>query len=144
MGRATASAVTAEAADPDRGHRLLATSGSPYIEGTRAELARRLDAVLAPLGIPAPGGQDSMYYALIDVLAVARARRGKEFARWLAANVGPEQVPLQLAREHGVIVLPGQIFDAERWAIRVSLASLTADELTVVGAAIVEVLDSFG
>ena len=41
-----------------------------------------------------------------------------------------------------MIVLPGQIFDAESWDIRVSLASLTADELAIVGAAIVEVLDS--
>ena len=76
------------------------------------------------------------------MLAVARARRGEEFARWLAANVGPEQVPLRPAREHGVIVLPGQIFDAESWDIRESLASLTAGELTVVGAAIVAVLDA--
>ena len=71
------------------------------------------------------------------------ARRGDEFADWLAAHVRPEQVPLQLAREHGVVVLPGQIFDAESWDVRVSLASLTAAELTAVGEAIVAVLDAF-
>jgi len=42
-----------------------------------------------------------------------------------------------------VIVLPGQIFDSESWDVRVSMASLTAPELTAIGGAIVEVLDSY-
>lgn len=119
----------------------LLPSGTPYIEATRAELHRRLDALMTPLGIPAPGGQDSMYYALVDVLAVARARRGDAFADWLQDNVQPAEIPLRLAREHGIVVLPGEIFDAESWDVRVSLASLTVDELSIVGAALVKVLD---
>jgi aspartate 4-decarboxylase len=119
----------------------LLPSGAPYIAGTRAELARRLDALLAPLGVPAPGGQDSMYYALVDLLAVARARHGDEGAARLLERMQPAEVPLRLAREHGVVVLPGQIFDAESWDVRVSLASLTAEELATVGAAVAAVLD---
>ena len=40
------------------------------------------------------------------------------------------------------MVLPGQVFGAPTWDIRVSLASLTATELTVVGEAIDAVLDA--
>ncbi len=119
----------------------LLPDGRPYIEGTRAELHRRLDALLGPLGVAAPGGQDSMYYALIDLLEVAAARHGDEFATWLADNVRPEAVPMRLAREHGVVVLPGQIFDSESWDVRVSLASLTIAELEAVGTTIIGVLD---
>ncbi|MET0143224.1 MAG: bifunctional aspartate transaminase/aspartate 4-decarboxylase [Ilumatobacteraceae bacterium] len=119
----------------------LLPDGKPYVEGTRSELGRRLDALLGPLGIRSPGGQDSMYYALIDLLQVATVRHGGEFAMWLTTDVRPEEVPLRLARERGVVVLPGQIFDSESWDVRVSLASLTADELGIVGEAIVSVLD---
>ena len=121
----------------------LLPSGATYVAGTRTELAARLDALLGPLGVPAPGGQDSMYYALVDVLQVAAAQRGERFASWLGTHVAPADVPLRLAREHGVVVLPGQIFDAESWDVRVSLASLTTAELTAVADALVTVLRSY-
>ncbi len=113
------------------------------MQGTRTELADRLDALLAPLGIAAPGGQDSMYYALIDMLAVAHAKGGQRLATYLAEHVEPAEVPMRLAREHGVVVLPGQIFDAESWDMRVSLASLTESELTAIGQALVAVVESY-
>lgn len=119
----------------------LLPSGHAYIAATQAELAARLDALLGPLGVPAPGGQDSMYYALVDLLQVATVRHGDPVAAWLAANVRPEEVPLQLARERGIVVLPGVIFDAASWDVRVSLASLTAAELSTVGNAIAATLD---
>jgi aspartate 4-decarboxylase len=121
----------------------LLPSGSTYVQGTRAELATRLDALLAPLGIPAAGGQDSMYYALVDLVAVASARRDERFAEWLVEHVEPIDIPMRLAREHGVVVLPGMLFDAASWDVRVSMASLTATELTAVGRAIAAVLDSY-
>jgi aspartate 4-decarboxylase len=121
----------------------LMPTGSAYVQGTRAELATRLDALMAPLGIAAPGGQDSLYYALIDLLAVAQARGGLALAEHLAEHVEPAEIPMRLAKEQGVIVLPGQIFDSESWDVRVSMASLTAPELTAIGSAIVEVLDSY-
>jgi aspartate 4-decarboxylase len=120
----------------------LLPSGRPYIEATRTELADRLVALLAPLGVPAPDGDDSRYYALIDVLAVARDRSGDAAASWLAEHHEPAEVALRLAREHGVIVLPGQIFGAATWDIRISLASLTAPELALVGEAFVALLDA--
>jgi aspartate 4-decarboxylase len=120
----------------------LLPSGATYTRGTRAELASRLDALLAPLGVAAPTGPDSPYYALVDVVAVARAHLGRSAAAALVARVRPEEVPLRLAREHGVVVLPGVIFGADPWQVRVSLASLTAPELGAVGAALVAVLAS--
>lgn len=48
-----------------------------------------------------------------------------------------------LASEHGVIAQPGVLFGAPGWDLRVSLASLDADELRQVGEALVAVLDTF-
>jgi aspartate 4-decarboxylase len=119
----------------------LLPSGHAYFDGTRTELAARLAALLEPLGIPAPGGQDSMYYALIDLLQVVEARHGTETASWLRSSVDPVEASRRLARDHGMIVLPGQLFDAESWDVRVSLASLTTADLTGLGRRMVEVLD---
>ena len=46
---------------------------------------------------------------------------------------------MRLASEHGVVVLPGVLFGAAGWDVRVSLASLDADQLRAVGEAIVSV-----
>lgn len=120
----------------------LLPSGRPYIEATRAELAARDEALRAPLGIPSPGGQDSMYYALIDLLQVTEALSGAQAVERLVSRCSPPDVSLRLARDHGVIVLPGQLYGAHSWDIRVSLASLTVEELGAVGSALASVLDA--
>jgi aspartate 4-decarboxylase len=118
----------------------LVPNGQHYIQETRAELARRLDALLTPLALAPPGGLDSMYYALVDLLAVARARHGDDAADRLAATNEPTSIALRLAEEHGVVVLPGQLFDSDPWDIRISLASLSAEQLSQVGHAIASVV----
>ena len=120
----------------------LLPSGRDYVDATRAELARRSYALFEPLGLEPPGGQDSMYYALVDLVEVARARRGDRFAAWLADAASAEDVLLRLAAEHGVIVQSGSMFHSEAWDVRASLASLDADQLRSLGEAVVAVLDS--
>lgn len=121
---------------------LLVPSGRAYLEDTRAELRRRLDALLGPLGLVELGGRDSFYYAMVDILAVAAMRRGPAFARWLEGHVDPAAVVLRLAAEHGVVLLPGRVFGAPQWDVRLSLASLDAGQLEAVAAAILAVIDS--
>jgi aspartate 4-decarboxylase len=118
----------------------LMPSGRSYIDATRAELAARDRALRAPLQVPSPGGQDSMYYALVDLAQVTEALCGAAGVERLLAGVTPTAVPLRLAAEHGVIVLPGQLYGAHSWDVRVSLASLTVDELGRVGEALASVL----
>jgi aspartate 4-decarboxylase len=115
-------------------------TGRSYVAATRAELAARDSALRAPLNVPSPGGQDSMYYALVDLLQVTEALCGPAGVARLVATDSPTAVPLKLAREHGVVVLPGQLFGAHSWDVRVSLASLTIDELRQVGTALATVL----
>jgi aspartate 4-decarboxylase len=81
-----------------------------------------------------------MYYALVDLLQVTEALCGAAGVERLTASVTPTAVPLRLAREHGVVVLPGSLYGGHSWDVRVSLASLTVDELGRVGAALAAVL----
>ncbi|MPY92083.1 MAG: bifunctional aspartate transaminase/aspartate 4-decarboxylase [Acidimicrobiia bacterium] len=121
---------------------LVMPSGREYFERTRAQLRHRLDALFGPLGLHEPGGRDSFYYALVDLLAVAANRRGAGFATWLAEHVDPASIVLRLAAEHGVVVLPGQVFGAPQWDVRLSLASLDAGQLGAVAAALLAVIDT--
>ena len=121
---------------------FLMPGGNAYVAATRRELASRMDALMGALGIAPPGGTDSMYYAIVDVLAVARSRRGDALADRWAAEVDPEIVALTLASDHGVIVQPGASFRSDPWDVRLSLASLTADDAAAVGRAVVAVVDA--
>ncbi len=118
----------------------LFPEGAAHTGSLRTELNARLAALLGPLGVEAPGGKDTLYYALVDLEAVARVRHGEEgVARLRAAD--PTQVPVQLARDHGVVVLPGAGFGAPTWDVRVCLAALPAESLARIGEALVAVVD---
>ncbi|WP_051062301.1 bifunctional aspartate transaminase/aspartate 4-decarboxylase [Ilumatobacter nonamiensis] len=118
----------------------LMVSGRDYTLAVRHELAAREQALLAPLGVGPPGGQESMYYALIDLEHAMEVAHGPAATAWMTSSVDPIEISMMIAREHGVVVLPGQIFESDSWDVRVSLASLTVDELAVVGRAIGAVL----
>ncbi|MGV1080794.1 MAG: aminotransferase class I/II-fold pyridoxal phosphate-dependent enzyme [Candidatus Nanopelagicales bacterium] len=120
----------------------LMPSGRAYVAATRAELARRSYALFEPLRLEPPGGQDSLYYALVHLVQVARARRGDRFASWLVDELSAEDIVLRLATEHGVIVQAGSLFRSEAWDVRASLASLEADQLRSLGVSITTLLDS--
>jgi aspartate 4-decarboxylase len=114
--------------------------GAGHAASLRAELRDRLAALLAPLGIEAPGGQDTLYYALIDLTAVARLRHGEAGAERLRAE-DPVRVPELLADDHGVVVLPGAGYGAPTWDVRVCLAALSAEGSARIGRAITHVVD---
>jgi aspartate 4-decarboxylase len=118
----------------------LLPSGAAHTASLRAELAARAAALLGPLGVEAPGGQDTLYYALIDLEAVARVRHGEAgVARLRTAD--PATVPARLAHDHGVVVLPGAGFGAPTWDVRVCVAALPADALRTVAESITQVVD---
>ncbi|MEU7816958.1 bifunctional aspartate transaminase/aspartate 4-decarboxylase [Pseudonocardia sp. NPDC049154] len=114
--------------------------GAAHAASLRAELHERLAALLGPLRVEAPGGQDTLYYALIDLMAVARVRHGEAGVQRLrTADHG--RVPEMLAHDHGVVVLPGGGYGAPTWDVRVCLAALPTEELARVGEAITLVVD---
>jgi len=118
----------------------LLPEGAAHVGSLRSELQERLAALLGPLGVEAPGGQDTLYYALVDLEAVARVRHGETGVERLRA-ADAAQVPVNLATEHGVVVLPGAGFGAPTWDVRVCLAALQADDLRRIAEAIVRVVD---
>jgi aspartate 4-decarboxylase len=119
----------------------LMPDGAAHRAAVCAELSARHHALLAPLGIDPPGGTDAQYYALIDLERVVTARHGADATAALTRNVDPGDVPMLLARDHGVVVMPGAGFGGVGWDVRICLAALSVDELTAVGTAIAAVVD---
>ncbi|MEP6649421.1 MAG: bifunctional aspartate transaminase/aspartate 4-decarboxylase [Lapillicoccus sp.] len=119
----------------------LMPEGAAYVTGARAKLQDRLNALYAGLGVPAPGGKDSHYYGMVDIMAVARARHGEELVERLTRTMAPDEVALRLAADSGVIVQTGPSFQGDPWDIRLSLASISEDEAREVARAFVELVD---
>jgi aspartate 4-decarboxylase len=120
---------------------FLMPEGAHYVHGVRAKLQGRLTALYDVLGVSAPGGSESHYYGMVDVLRLARARHGDEVAERLERAIAPEQVALGLAADFGVIVQTGPSFQGDPWDVRLSLASITEDEARQVAQAFVELVD---
>jgi aspartate 4-decarboxylase len=119
----------------------LLDPGREYLAGTRQVLERRLGALLGPLELDMPVGADTHYCTLLDVAELARRRHGDDFARWLLVSQHPLTFPLNLARHHGVVALPGRGFEAASWSIRVSLANLPDEAYPTVAAAVHATID---
>lgn len=119
----------------------LMPAGALHRAAVRAELSARHRALLVPLGVDPPGGADAQYYALVDLARVVTARHGAAAMTALARRTDPGEVPLLLARDHGVVVMPGAGFGGVGWDVRICLAALAIPELAAVGTAIAAVLD---
>jgi aspartate 4-decarboxylase len=119
----------------------LMPDGAGQRAAVRAELSARHRALLAPLGVAPPGGADAQYYALVDLAGVVTARHGAATMSALAERADPGDIPMLLARDHGVVVMPGAGFGGVTWDVRICLAALSIDELATVGSAIAAVLD---
>jgi len=119
----------------------LMPEGKAQRAAVRTELTARHRALLAPLQVEPPGGNDAQYYALIDLADVVTACHGADAMTALAERADPGDIPMLLARDHGVVVMPGAGFGGLTWDVRVCLAALTLDELAAVGSAIRAVVD---
>jgi aspartate 4-decarboxylase len=120
---------------------VLGDAGRNYLQMTRDVLRGRLHSLLDPLGVPFPDDGDTHYYALLDVLELARLRHGEELARWLLAYEHPLTFPIRLAERTGVVGLPGRGFEAPDWSVRISLANLPEAAYPAIARAVHTVLD---
>ncbi len=119
----------------------LMPEGAHYVEGARAKLQARLDALYSGLGVPSPGGKDSHYYGMVDIMKVATARHGEALVERIRGSLAPEDVALRLAADSGVIVQTGPSFQGDPWDVRLSLASITEDQAAQIAAAFVTLVD---
>jgi aspartate 4-decarboxylase len=121
----------------------LMDTKSTYQAAIRDVLKERWSALYTALGRPVPDGPKlTRYYALIDLLELARATHGERFAAWLEKK-WPLAFLIRLAERRAAVCLPGAGFAGPEWSLRVALANVKKDECAAVGKSILAVLDDY-
>ncbi len=115
-----------------------------YLKTLKDLLSRRAGLFYGGLGLTPPEGNNlTHYYALVDLLEMARERYGETFVYHLSWNHTVFDFLCRLAKEKLTIALPGEGFGGDPWTIRVSLANLDEDACAAAGKNIWEILGLF-
>lgn len=114
-----------------------------YIEGTKKALNKRIHVLYNALGLPLDYDKTATnYYAVIDLLEIAKNRYNSSFAQWMETNYNSVSFVFALADKESVVILPGSGFDAPSWSVRVSLANLRYEAYEEIGSKMLETLDA--
>ena len=117
---------------------------SRYKDSAKQLIRQRYDTLYRSMGVAVERGvNDVDYYTLIDLQVLGGKLYGTAFERWFVEkNLGIGFL-FRLARETGVVLLPGQGFEVVDMSARVSLANLTDIEYAAVGRFTRQVLDEY-
>ena len=122
----------------------LMDRNSTYKDAAKRLIRDRYTTLYRSMGLPAARTSDDVcYYTLIDLQKLGGQIYGKAFATWFTKNELGTDFLFRLARETGVVLLPGKGFEVLHSSARVSLANLTEVEYSAIGRFTRQVLDEF-
>lgn len=105
-----------------------------YKNATKKLIHRRYNRLMSSIGVEAQGDENSVdYYTLLDLQRLGEHFYTKEFGDWIASNKEDIDFLFTIARECGVVMLPGNGFDDSHPSARVSLANLAEWQYEAIG-----------
>jgi aspartate 4-decarboxylase len=120
----------------DREHR--------YKDAAKQLIRQRYKTLYSNMGIKAVHEpNDANYYTLIDLQEIGGKLYGPEFEAWFIKSDLGIGFLFRLAKETGVVLLPGNGFEVVDTSARVSLANLTDSEYAAIGRFTRQVLDEY-
>ena len=120
----------------DREHR--------YKESAKQLIRVRFQTLYLSMGLSAPRGRNDVdYYTLIDLQDIGEKLYGSRFSSWFKQQDLGTRFLFRLAKETGVVLLPGRGFEVINASARVSLANLTEIEYASIGKFIRRVMDEY-
>lgn len=120
----------------DREHR--------YKNAAKELIRQRYRTLYRTMGVAtAWQGNDVNYYTLIDLQEMGGKLYGPEFEAWFIKGDRGIDFLFRLARETGVVLLPGNGFEVVDTSARVSLANLTDHEYASIGRFTRQILDEY-
>ncbi len=121
----------------------LMDENDSYKKAVKSLLKRRMEKLYSSLQLTLPNEErNTYYYAMIDLVSIARTRYGDPFAQYLASK----QVMsffFALAEKKATICLPGFGFGGSLWSLRISLANCNEEDYSEVGKNILQILENF-
>ncbi|HVC60886.1 MAG TPA: bifunctional aspartate transaminase/aspartate 4-decarboxylase [Acetobacteraceae bacterium] len=120
----------------DREHR--------YKNAAKSLIRKRYRTLYRTMGVATVAGPNDVdYYTLIDLQEMGGKLYGPEFEAWfIESDLGIDFL-FRLARETGVVLLPGNGFEVVDTSARVSLANLTDHEYASIGRFARQILDEY-
>ncbi|MFK4135559.1 bifunctional aspartate transaminase/aspartate 4-decarboxylase [Pseudomonas luteola] len=117
-------------------------------DGYKAELKklvrRREAALYRELGVAPDSDPNAVdYYTLLDLEDLARKIYGDDFAAWVKAKFSSGDLLFRIAKETGIVLLPGKGFGTKQPAARVSLANLNEYEYANIGRSLRSMADQY-
>lgn len=117
-------------------------------DGYKAELKklvrRREAALYRELGVAPDSDPNAVnYYTLLDLEDLARKIYGNDFAAWVKAKFSSGDLLFRIAKETGIVLLPGKGFGTKQPAARVSLANLNEYEYANIGRSLRSMADQY-
>jgi len=105
-----------------------------YKDSAKRLIRHRYQTLCKNMGISSDTGPNEVsYYYLIDLQKLGGDLYGRAFADWFVAGDMGNDFLFRLARETGVVLLPGKGFEVVDASVRVSLANLTEAEYADIG-----------
>ena len=115
-----------------------------YKAAMKRIVSRRKEALYRTLALPVPQDPNSVsYYHLLDLKDLSAQLHGPAFAAWLVKQLRPNEALFRLARETGVVLLPGRGFGTENASGRVSLANLNEYDYANIGTSLRRLADEY-
>jgi aspartate 4-decarboxylase len=112
----------------------LIDSHDEYKNATKSLIRRRYERLMQSIGIdPAKDDNAVEYYTLLDLQLLGEHFYSKEFGEWIVENKKDLEFLFIIARECGVVMLPGNGFDDSHPSARVSLANLAEWQYEAIG-----------
>lgn len=116
-----------------------------YKNTAKRLVRKRYETLCRNMGIEAEHSPEEVhYYTLIDLQALGGRLYGADFAAWFVREKKGTDFLFRLAKETGVVLLPGKGFEVLEASARVSLANLTEAEYKAIGRFTRQVLDEYG
>ncbi|MGD0471899.1 MAG: bifunctional aspartate transaminase/aspartate 4-decarboxylase [Candidatus Velthaea sp.] len=115
-----------------------------YKNAAKELIRERYQTLYANMGVEAvrtPSDVD--YYSLIDLQTIGASLYGPQFEAWFTKNDLGTSYLFRLAKETGVVLLPGSGFEVVDTSARISLANLTDSEYASIGRFTRQVLDEY-
>lgn len=122
----------------------LMDSEQKYKQACKRIIRERYNTLYQNMGLVVEENENRVdYYTLIELGYVGVKLYGEEFVQWFRDNNKGKTFLFRLAKETGVVLLPGSGFDVVDSSVRVSLANLTHYDYEKIGRETRKVLDEY-
>lgn len=115
-----------------------------YKQAVKRIIRRRKAVMYRAAGITESDGPNTVdYYNILDLEVLGTKIYGKAFVDWFMKTIEPQEVLFRLAKESGVVLLPGRGFGTLHPSGRVSLANLNEPDYIQIGETVRKLMDEY-